>query len=302
MVKLKLVEDDKRILLAETYDHSQKFRLWQAFASEHEKFVLRASGHSGRDSFVNYIDKIITEFLYSDGNIIDPSADDGILDTGSITSKTVYNFLSKSLSELERVYNGTFRYVDAFLAVLNKTTGTDYRRPSFLESLGAANAIQFSPNTEDVYRETLEVVGTGDRRLFLFDKSTSMLPAPLQAENVLVWFQHVAGERFFLVRIAPMPRKIENAHARFSKNDKSDWSEDHYTGIAIVTRDGISCHLTSMNAKIPLYVLVKLDPEAILSCAFISYETPGYLLDYASLSPLKNPKALEYFEKIPWIV
>ncbi len=303
MVDLRLVGDGEKITLLRSYDLSQRFRLWQDFQQEHEKFINRGMDSVGRDSFTNYIVLKISDYQHEVGQIFDPTTNDNEFDTDTIEAKTVYNFLAKSLQELVRVYNGTFRIIDAYLSVVEGVRGRAYYRPSFLETLGATTALQFSPpNSTAENVEQFLSVGSSAERLFLFDASTSMLPAPLQAKCVLIWLQKVTAEKFLLVKLVPLPRELEHADTRFSSFDKSDWNEDHYSGIAIPTRDGLSCHLTSMNAKIPLYTLIKSNSEHALSCAFVSYETPGYLLDYLPLSVLNNNNIVKYFENSPWIV
>jgi hypothetical protein len=300
---MKVVSRSKRIELSREFDASTKMRLWLLFNEQHEKFVSLRRTSIGRDSFLEFTANLISDFQDKtvDATIYDPTSEDATLNIAEITSRTLYNFLGNDQSGVLRTHPKTLRYVEAFLAVALGSSIFDFRRSTFLETLGAATAGQYaSPKRQ--YSEEWTHEFFSDSRLYLYRASSSVVPGPLQSRNILIYTLPIPNEQFLIFRAAPIPFELETSRFNAVERDLSDWLEDQYVGIGALTRDGLSCHLTSANAKIPLYMLIRQSAAAGVEFAFVSYETPGYLLPYATAEVINRPDVKQIFDNQPWIV
>ena len=262
--------------------------------AQHEHFIRSQSSVAGRDSFSTYINLVISKFLDKGGTFRDVDGNDINIYQHELSSKTIYNFLGIGLEALGRIHNKTLLYIEAYLGASG--CKISFHRPDYLSTLGVSTSIQYRPVELDI-EDIMSSLGRGEYRLFIFNGSTSGLPAPLQADCVLIWVAAIPGEHFFFVHLVPVIGPVEYSHIKRGGNDKSDWNESHYRGIGIATRDGISCHLTSVAIRIPLYVLLKVEDDQ-LQCAFVSYEAPGYLLQYTKVEKYDDIKATSYFEEL----
>lgn len=298
---VRLVSEKNRISLTNDFDASQKVKLWLAFAAAHERFISVQGTGIGRDTFLTYIVRTIVDVRDEGTTIYDPSSLDGELNVEVMTSKTLYNFLSNDQKGILRTHPRTLRFVEAFLGAKSGKSLVSYRRESFVDTLGAATSIQYS-SPKSRYPKGWSIHDVGDSALFQYSAPSTLIPGPMQARDVLVFVKRVKHENFLLFRVLPLPGSIEFSRFSFSDEDLSDWGEEPFSGIGTYTRDGLSCHMTSINVKIPLYMFIRPADHKTLECSFISYEAPGYLLPYHPLNPLNREDVLTYFDNLPWIL
>lgn len=300
---MKLVSGYKRIELSRDFDASTKVRFWKCLNEQHEKFVALQTGRAGRDSFADHMAGTISAFQDGEDGAVfyDPTSEDNMLDLGSIAAKTFYNFLSNDQPGILKTHPRTLRYVEAYLEAAEGMAAHNFRRDTFLETLGATTSVQYASPKRLYPARWFENFGSKNC-LYKYDARASMVPGPLQAAEILIHVQAVPTEHFFIFRVVPLPSKLEQSRFAETGPDLSDWSEEHYAGIGAPTRDGLSCHLTSANAKIPLYLLIRPKESGHVEIGFVSYEAPGYLLPYMEAKPLERPDIVDYFDNQPWII
>ncbi|OXT02739.1 hypothetical protein B7H23_07655 [Notoacmeibacter marinus] len=296
-MNLRIVPSRKEIILRHSYDACTKFDVIKRFTAEYQRFLALDLRNAGRESFKEYVCSTIhshlevEKFVDAEGNIfdLDPEED--------VTAETLKNLLTKKSDQVARIHDATIRIIHAFNSVVSGMN-VGFNRPSFVETLGASTSMQYaSPISVSDIDDTMKLF---DDKIFIYKGSTSSFPASLDSECVLMWFRQLPAESFLYTRFIASPSALEFSHFLMTKADRSDWQDNHFTGVAVRTREGLSCHLASLNLRIPAYALIKIAETGGLTCALHSYQTPGYLLDYSEISPVEDDDVLEKFTHWPW--
>lgn len=294
MSVVQVIDNKAKVQLSENYDVAYRCRLWDELVAGYRRWVNNpAIINKGRESFKIHLEDKVADFLCT-AEFVDKDGNNVPLEIPlEIPSETIRNFLSKSEVDLPKVAFKTFRFVEIFvIAIRGKQAG--YNRKSLIATLGASTALQYTSTSHPTF-STLRRVSLENGGLYSFEALTSQIPSPLQAKLALLWFRQVPEEDFLYVGVLPLPQEIEFSRLSAGDLDKSDWSEEQYRGIGIATKDGISCHLTSLNAQIPLYIFVRVTEKDQFETAFISYNIPGYLNEYYVIEELNSNEIRNYF-------
>ncbi|WP_350335263.1 hypothetical protein [Coralliovum pocilloporae] len=295
-----LVSDQKTIELSVEYDRTAKILLWKQLSDAHLSWRQTQTGRGGFPAFHDHFRRKVLDFQDSDTTLVNPETKQPF-ELGSLSYKTLDRFLNGSMNRVAKTELHTCRSVQAYLIAQNRGALVLFNRETFLDTLGASTAIQYYDEGSPPDRYSLGALKR-ERCLYVCHEQTSQIPGPLQSKLILIYITKIPNEHFYWVSIIPLPEEIEFSRLSITGKDLSDWNEEQYSGVGIATRNGVSCHLTSHNAHIPLYLLFKADPDEQLECSFVSFATPGYLQPFSSIEVLDRPDIQIFFDNFERIV
>ncbi len=97
----------------------------------------------------------------------------------------------------------------------------------------------------------------GSRKIFLARVDDINIISPLKINALLVCLHPASDSAFAVVQVFALTRWKGDIGAIF-RESKREWCQEHYGGIGVLTRDGLSCHLNSKSLHVPLYGLFRL--------------------------------------------
>lgn len=290
--------------LPTSYDLVQLKYLRRCIREEHRSFCLEKGGRGPwRTEFRKYVNVTIAEYVERFGPFVIRGSASPFDYEGAVTPEGMLKF-ARFHGETEVARLPTLHVADAFLrASAHPAAAPASDVTSIVRTLGRSTALQYHDPSRDILAQ--KTFFTGVCGLHQLRGVQVHVPGPVAPDTLLVWLQKVPRETFVICRVVVLSTEEDRSRFARSVKDKSDWMEDHFVGFGVMSREGLSCHLTSTTAKIPLYLLLKLDEnvdEEPATAAFVSYSSPGYIAEYQRLNRLSKTNLSEYFDSRAWMI
>jgi hypothetical protein len=249
--------------------------------------------------------EVITRAIEEGASVIDPSKKgrNRSIDASDVDERTIYNFLKGKERKIGSAHSPTLRVVDAYLQASNVIATPSVYGSLFLGTLGAHVAAQYAPQDENrpppkSWQD--EVVG-----LYSVDARSVYIPGSDRSYRIII-------------SLRPTPPGSHYVHCRVARSSypdfadilagstREDWRTEDFVGLAIQTTAGLTCHLTALATRAPLYMLI-IPPSvhrkpADLIVSANSFESPGFISEYAELTSITDASLLTYFDNLPWTV
>jgi hypothetical protein len=284
------------------YDHASRHALHRKLSADRE--AQHVQGVTSMRYYHDRMSDVIARALAEGSSIIDPSRKgrERSIDASDVDERTIYNFLRLKERKLGSTHETTLRVVDAYLQASDIIVSPSVYGSLFLGTLGSHVAAQYAPQEDRPPPKSWqeEVVG-----LYSIDARSVYIPGSDGSDQIIISLRPTPpGSHYVHCRVARS--SFKDLADILSRDTKADWRSEDFAGLAFQTTAGLSCHLVALSTRAPLYMLiippsVHRRPAGLLVSAN-SFESPGYISEYAELTNITDQRVLTYFDKLPWIV
>jgi hypothetical protein len=276
-MSLRSVKNSIRVLV--DYDIPTKYRLYRLLQSDNQFFVKSKGRKISRSEYHRRLTDTIDKYIHStDASIFDERGNEFYrTEKDSVEPETIRSFLAIKLqtplpaskasgsikhSQSDRTLAGvalkTMQFVDLYCQAAYPNEVIHPRTGDFLNSLGRLTATQYrgEPSSVDPARIAL----MSSKKIFFAAVDDINIISPLKINALLVSLYPVPDRAFAVVQVFAISR-WKGDMADIFRDSKREWFQEHYGGIGVITRDGLSCHLNSKSLHIPLYGLFRLSSD-----------------------------------------
>lgn len=176
-------------------------------------------------------------------------------DYTKISYKTINNCIDidSVFDKINNIHLNTLRFIDLYAQSRDVPFSSLYIKSDFVDNLGAFTSAQYNVTHGDGVTEYGSLISDGG--LFMAKVADLNVVAPRFVKTVVLNLLPVSSKKYCFVQMLCVPRD-QSFFDQYHRINKAEWFTEIYRGIAVESRDGVNCHLTSTSLKIPAYVLL----------------------------------------------
>jgi len=276
------------------YSIGQKIEIWFAVCSEHEWYLANYGARRGRDSFSDFIYDKIIDAVESGWSVRSPNGEQNNIEALAISSRTLSNVLAADRTAIAGLTLRTCQYLDVFLNCKDQIQDSKERRNMDLASDHLSSF--FTPG---------EITSTGraieqseKEMVYEIANASEMVISPKRANSVYLAVRRGALESNNSVRLLSITSDLST---RKDVNSKNDLMEEQFFGFLLSTVDGDIAIMRGANTFAPLMVFLR-DYGGSLAASIVSFDSPGYLLDYEKLVECEDIEILNFLQSTAWMM